>query len=159
MDDPSRITELEVEFRWDDVNGVDYTPKVKDQRGCGACYALATIGMLESRIKIWFDEDVELSTQFVLQCNFMAEGCHGGWGVLDGFFLENFYTVAENCAPYEAQTTVDGCQRYSHCKPVAKVKDTYFVGGHYGGMSEQDIMKELRARGPLLFDFNADRRF
>ena len=62
LDDPGRITELEVNFRWDDVNGVDFTPKIKDQKGCGACYALATIGMLEARIKIWYGVDVELST-------------------------------------------------------------------------------------------------
>jgi hypothetical protein len=40
----------------------------------------------------------------------MTEGCHGGWGALKGFFLESFYTVDEDCAPYLAKTTPDGCK-------------------------------------------------
>lgn len=39
------------------------------------------------------------------------------------------------------------------------MKDTYYIGGHYGGMSEQSMMKELRARGPILIDFNAGASF
>jgi len=39
----------------------------------------------------------------------MTEGCHGGWGTFNGFFLENYYTVSEECSPYLAKTIVDGC--------------------------------------------------
>ena len=40
------------------------------------------------------------------------------------------------------------------------VKDTYYVGGGaYGKMSEADMLKEVRARGPILFDFNAGMEF
>ena len=43
---------------------------------------------------------------------------------------------------------------------MAGVSDTYYVGpGYYGGMSEQDMIKELRVRGPILFDFNANAVF
>ena len=43
---------------------------------------------------------------------------------------------------------------------MAGVKDTYYVGtGFYGGMTEQDMVKELRVRGPILFDFNANHVF
>lgn len=89
----------------------------------------------------------------------MTEGCHGGWGIFTGFFLQSFYTVSESCAKYTASTEVDGCKEFANCAPVAKVRDTYYVGGHYGGMSEQAIMKELRARGPLLFDLMSGPQF
>lgn len=89
----------------------------------------------------------------------MTEGCHGGWGTFHGFFLENYYTVDESCAPYKASTTVDGCQEYRDCAPVAKVASTGYVGGFYGAMSESMIIKELRSKGPVLFDFHADRSF
>lgn len=89
----------------------------------------------------------------------MTEGCNGGWGVFQGFFLENFYTVLESCAPYEGKTHIDGCQRYQNCEPAAKVDKTYYIGSHYGGMSEETIMRELRANGPVLFDFNAGKEF
>lgn len=83
----------------------------------------------------------------------MTEGCHGGWGTFNGFFLENYYTVSEECSPYLAKTEVDGCQKYKDCEPIAKVDKTYYIGGYYGGMSEHSIIRELRSRGPLLFDF------
>ena len=89
----------------------------------------------------------------------MTEGCNGGWGAFTGFFLENYYTVAEECAPYRGKTFVDGCQVYQDCEPIAKVGETYYIGGHYGGMSEESIMRELRANGPVLFDFDADISF
>ena len=39
------------------------------------------------------------------------------------------------------------------------MSETYYVGGHYGGMSERDMMWELRARGPFLLDFDAGSAF
>ena len=80
--------------------GYDFTPEVKDQGHCGSCYSFTTVGMLESRIKLWFGVDRPLSTQFLLDCNFLTEGCHGGFGMLNGSFLQAFYTVDEACAPY-----------------------------------------------------------
>lgn len=76
-----------------------------------------------------------------------------------GFFLESFYTVDSECAKYVGKTVTDGCKKFAECTPIAKVKNTYYVGGHYGGMSEQSIMKELRARGPLLFDLLVTHEF
>jgi len=115
--------------------------------------------MLESRLKIWFGEDIKLSVQQRLDCNFLNEGCHGGWGYFDNLFLENFGAVEESCianAGYQASLSPEGCSKWSACSYKAGVEDTYYVGDrHYGGMSEQDMIKELRARGPTLLDFNA----
>ena len=79
--------EVPKEWDWSDVDGVDFTGRDVDQKGCGSCYMVATNTMLESRIKIWYGEERELSTQMPLQCNFLTEGCHGGWGLLYGLFL------------------------------------------------------------------------
>jgi len=120
---------------------------------------VATNTMLESRIKIWYGEDLELSTQMPLNCNFLTEGCHGGWGLLYGYFLESYYTVLEKDATYTASTTDHGCQRFANKEPAASVEETYYIGGAYGRMTEELIMKEIRARGPVLFDFNAGYSF
>jgi hypothetical protein len=40
-----------------------------------------------------------------------------------------------------------------------RVEKTYYVGGHYGGASEAAIMKELRARGPVVGDFEVPSTF
>lgn len=45
-----------------------------------------------------------------MQCNFLTEGCHGGHSFLVSHFLENFYTVDEECAPYDIGALIDdGC--------------------------------------------------
>jgi hypothetical protein len=89
----------------------------------------------------------------------MNEGCHGGWGIFHGIWLEDYYTVAEYGAPYQAITGSDMCKNYANLEPLAKVSKTYYIGGHYNGMSERDMMWELRAKGPYLFDFNAGQAF
>ena len=65
---------------------------------------IATITMLESRIKLYYGEEKVLSSQMPLQCNFLTEGCHGGWGYLGGMFLESYYTVNEKDARYKGKT-------------------------------------------------------
>lgn len=94
-----------------------------------------------------------------MDCSFMNEGCHGGWGYLDGLFLENFGAVEESCAPYQGSIDPDGCAKWAKCPTIAKVENTRYVGGHYGGMSEADMIKEIRTKGPMLIDFNAGPSF
>ena len=75
-------------------------------------------------------------------------------------FLEQYGAVDASCAEYIASSNPEGCGKWAGCRTVAGVKDTYYVGSrHYGGMSEQDMIKELRVRGPILFDFNANSVF
>ena len=94
-----------------------------------------------------------------LQCNFLTEGCHGGWGLLAGMFLESYWTVDERQAPYKAATPEHTCNMYENADPVASVEKTEYVGGSYGAMTEESLMREIRARGPVLFDFNAGYEF
>lgn len=77
-----------------------------------------------------------------------------------GSFLESFYTVTDECAPYLAELNKNGCSAYQFCEPIAGVSKSYYVGGgSYGSMSEEEIIKELRARGPLLFDIKTNDAF
>lgn len=97
-------------FDWSNFRGHDFVGKMMDQKSCGSCYMIATITMLESRIKIFYGEERSLSSQMPLQCNFLTEGCHGGWGLLAGMFLESYYTVDDNKAPYKASTPEHTCK-------------------------------------------------
>lgn len=67
-----------------------------------------------------------------------------------------YYQVDSACAEYLAQTEPDACQNYRDCEPVASISDFYYIGGYYGSMSEELILRELRANGPLLYDFQAN---
>ena len=89
----------------------------------------------------------------MLNCNFIAEGCNGGWPLINGIFSQSFPLVGEKCAPYQASTLNSKCSDYSHCEARAEISDFYHIGGYYGGASELEMMKELRSKGPLSADF------
>mmetsp|Transcript_21822 Transcript_21822/g.33778 ORF Transcript_21822/g.33778 Transcript_21822/m.33778 type:complete len:89 (+) Transcript_21822:1321-1587(+) len=82
-----------------------------------------------------------------MTCNYMNEGCDGGWPLFHGFFGENGYLVTEDCAPYKAQTKGDTCSNYSQCQPHSKVTGSYFIGKGYGDSSEKKMMKEIIRNG------------
>lgn len=45
------------------------------------------------------------------------------------------------------------CSKYSHCQAAVKVERSGYVGGYYGNSNELNMMKEIRARGPISGDF------
>jgi cathepsin C len=94
--------DLPAQFTWENFEGFNFVGDIADQGSCGSCYVVASTTMLESRIMLYYGEKNDLSSQFPLQCNFMNEGCHGGWGIFNGIFLENYYTCERNEAPYKA---------------------------------------------------------
>ena len=102
-------SELKGNFDWSDFEGIDFTGESRDQGSCGSCYMIATVTMLESRIKLYYGEEKVLSSQMPLQCNFLTEGCHGGWGYLGGMFLQSYYTVNEQDARYKGKTGDNQC--------------------------------------------------
>ncbi len=63
-------------FDWRDQDGC--TP-VKNQAGCGSCWAFGTVGPLECAIKIKDNITVDLSEQWLVSCNQDGWGCSGGW--------------------------------------------------------------------------------
>jgi hypothetical protein len=65
-----------------------------------------------------------------MECNYMNEGCDGGWAIFHGFLAENGHMVTEKCAPYRARTKDDKCSRYEHCPAQTKVTKSYYVGGY-----------------------------
>jgi len=69
------VEDLPVRFDYRDANGL--TP-VKDQGGCGSCWAFATVGVVESAIKRLEAIDVDLSEQWLVSCNGQWMGCGGG---------------------------------------------------------------------------------
>ena len=54
--------ELDDNFDWSNFEGIDFTGESRDQGSCGSCYMIATITMLESRIKLYYGEEKALSS-------------------------------------------------------------------------------------------------
>ena len=94
--------EIPESFDLRDIKGVNYAGKVRNQGDCGSCYANAFIQVIENRLRKKHGLFVvpDLSVQQVVSCNYMTEGCEGGWGIMNGFFAENVPLYPETCAPY-----------------------------------------------------------
>jgi len=63
-------------FDWRDSVAL---PQVRNQGGCGSCWAFATVGPLECNIRIKDGLTVNLSEQYLVSCNNDDWGCSGGW--------------------------------------------------------------------------------
>ncbi len=71
---------LPTRFDWRQFNGV--TP-IRDQGGCGSCWAFATAGPLEGNIRLYTGYAADLSEQWLVSCNREGWGCSGGWWAHD----------------------------------------------------------------------------
>lgn len=150
----SDVSDLPKSFSWKHV-----LKPARSQQSCGSCYVLSTIQMIEARLKIKYDKDVELSAQHVLDCSFTNQGCDGGYPYLVGKLAIDFDLVPESCSPYKARKG-----KCSTCD-VSKLDETYrvssykFVGGAYGKTNERDMMVELMNNGPITVSFEPIQSF
>ncbi|XP_049802511.1 dipeptidyl peptidase 1-like [Schistocerca nitens] len=148
-----RASYLPKHWDWRDVDGVNYVSPVRDQASCGSCYAFASAGMIEARLRIQTNNTVQtvFSTQDAVSCTQLAQGCSGGFGYLiAGRYGKDYGLVEESCNPYQgidAQCTTDSsCRRHY-------VSDYTYIGGYYGAGNEVLMQEALVQRGPLVVDF------
>ena len=87
---------LPLNFDWRTSGKV--TP-VKNQGSCGSCWDFGTIGSYEGVIACTFGELVDLSEQYILDCNSSNYSCQGGWWAFSD--LANGVPL-ESCYPYTA---------------------------------------------------------
>lgn len=136
-------------FDWRNVNSSNWLTSVKDQGSCGSCWAFATVGAIESKIKIVNSNsslDKDLSEQDLVSC-FAGDGCNG---ILDSEFpsmlsyIKNNGIVEESCFPYSAfnEPCSDKCPTW---------KNGLWHIDDYGGISNVSKTKDyLVAKGPII---------
>ncbi|XP_032075357.1 dipeptidyl peptidase 1 [Thamnophis elegans] len=144
---------------WRNMHGVNYVSPVRNQGSCGSCYAFASMGMLEARIRILTNNSQmsTLSPQQVVSCSEYSQGCDGGFPYLiAGKYLQDFGVVEEDCFPYKGMdspcTPVNDCYHYY-------TSNYYYVGGFYGGCNEALMKLELIKHGPMAVAFEVYNDF
>eukprot|EP01027_Heterolobosea_sp_BB2_P018650 GEZU01026242.1.p1 GENE.GEZU01026242.1~~GEZU01026242.1.p1 ORF type:complete len:461 (-),score=134.83 GEZU01026242.1:970-2352(-) len=144
-------------FDWRNVNGVNYVSPIRDQGICGSCYAFGTLAMLEARTRIMTNntDQVILSTQNVVSCSEYSQACDGGFPYLVGKFGEDFGLVEESCFPYTSGISGQNGECSARCQnPTYRyVTDYKYIGGYYGACTEQNMMEEIYANGPIAVSF------
>ncbi|MCP4310474.1 MAG: T9SS type A sorting domain-containing protein [Bacteroidetes bacterium] len=91
------------EFSWRNVHGQDWTTPVKNQTGCGSCWAFGSTGAIELMVNLYFNQkiDYDLSEQNVVSCT--SGGCDlGAPQSLALEYAKNMGIVPEECFPYTA---------------------------------------------------------
>ncbi len=147
-------------FDWRNVSGINFVSPIRNQGQCGSCYAFASMAMLESRLRIATDNNLQkvFSPQDVVSCSEYAQGCEGGFPYLiAGKYGEDFGVIEESCYPYlghdsSCQPKETGCLRYY-------TTDYYYVGGFYGACNELEMLLEVFKNGPVAVGFEVYNDF
>lgn len=124
---------------------------VRDQGGCGSCWAFGTVGPLESLIKLNDGLERDLSEQYLVSCNTHNWGCDGGWWAHD--YHWNFIPPNELGAgarreaefPYQASNVP--------CNPphtaYEQLTSWTYVGDWYSVPSVEAIKQAIYEHGPV----------
>lgn len=152
---PFRVAALPKSWDWRNVSGVNYLDSVMDQGECGSCYMVSTIHMLSARHRIkQRDPTLEpFSITFPLFCSEYNQGCNGGYAFLATKWAHDVGLVPRSCLDYRDSGS---CQLQCDVAGLGRrwrADNYHYVGGYYGGSTEEGIMRELVHGGPLVASF------
>ena len=97
MPEGVRAAALPSKWDWRDQGVVT---SVKDQGACGACYAFATIGNIESKLLLDGAGSYDFSENNAKECNWYDSSCGGGNYKKMASWLSKKGVVLESCDPY-----------------------------------------------------------
>ena len=151
------------DFSWRDYNGKDWTTPVQDQRQeCGACWAFAAIGALESVINIreeCAELDPDLSEQYILSCLPSAGSCNGGSSYNAYKYMKetssqgNYHNgaMSESCFPYQADDDIpcsDKCDNWEEL--LAPIFDYGYWDTDGSFQDRERIKTQVFENGPVV---------
>jgi len=135
---------------------------IRDQSGCGSCWAFGAVEMASDRIYMATKVDTELSAEDMNSCS-GGMGCSGG--MPEEALNYWYYTglVTEQCRPYSLPSCDHHIENSSNpcpediptppCNrtcviPISWKKDKHRASEIYGVQGENDMMIELSQNGP-----------
>ena len=124
-------------FDWRGLGGVS---PIKNQGGCGSCWAFAAVAQLESHMLIYDNRLEDLSEQQCIDCNPYGAGCDGGWMDVAYEIFMDPGCVGEQCYPYEAH---DATCRLNSCPALGRIASYSYISGG------DDAIKAALANGPV----------
>jgi hypothetical protein len=160
--------ELPAAFDWR-----PYCTPVKNQDGCGSCWAFATVGTLECAISIKDGATVDLSEQWLISCNNETEPPHllgeGVWGCDGGWFAHGYHqSTPDECGQSGAVLEADFPYAYQDvpCNCPDGGYDHYYwicSWGYIAGQEEvpdtDSIKQAIMTYGPVSAAVYADGPF
>ena len=151
---PESVSTLPSTFNWassDNWKGTPEVTPIRNQGGCGSCWAFATVAPFESNIMIKDGASQNLSEQFLVSCDTQASGCNGGWWAHNYHYntVASGDTVAgavyESAFPYVAYNAPCNAP-YSH---PYRLSNWYYAGNSYSVASDSAIKNAIYTYGPV----------
>lgn len=131
---------------WRSNGGGSYVTGVRNQAGCGSCWAFATTAALESRALITVaqtGEDFDLAEQTLVSCS-GAGSCAGGYLGQSAAFLESTGLPTESCHPYTAENGSCGAACADRLQSSYRTQSSLAVD-----RTVADLKQALVQHGPL----------
>ena len=151
-------------YDWRNVNGENFCTPIRNQAGCGSCWAFAVIGSMESCIRIYEGQSTDLSEQWLVSCCGLG-GCSGEWpGEAANFLLESGAYVdecGENGAVLESEFPYVGYDAPCDCpyNNLYTINDWAFIGPQWGTPSTSQLKEAILEHGPITVCVTADAAF
>jgi len=124
---------------------IGYYSSVKNHGGCGSAWAFVVCGVFEGAIKKKNGTNVDLSEQYLIDCNTYGYGCSGGWFDVHNFHKSPYGARLESCYPYVGyqQTCKTNC-------PIAyQILSWYYVGSSSGVPTTAAIKDKIYYKGSV----------
>jgi hypothetical protein len=150
-------------------NGGNFVTPIRNQGGCGSCWAFATTGGLESYNLIRNNTpgiDLNLSEQVMVSCGISgghdAGGCGGGYIQYASDYIRNTGLPLETCYPYTVPPNDGNCA--NACpnweSSAYKITKWSYAGYPYGSVATVEGLKTaLTTYGPLVTTFDVYEDF
>lgn len=136
-------------FDWRNYNGGDYTTPVRNQGGCGSCWAFGAVAALESKVEITAanpELNPDASEQHLI-CEGSLGDCNGGWEYKAVEYFYNTGVVTEQELPYTASNDSDDWPLSSGWENRVYKIDNY---DNFINSNTNTVKQALENDGPLV---------
>lgn len=146
------VSNIPSSWDWRELTG---NIKIRNQGGCGSCWAFATNGPIEFLIKYKTGYEIDLSEQFLISCNEQGFSCsNGGWWAFDEYKTDGL--ISESIFPYIGRDIP--CKQ---CQPINYIRltDWNYVDIN-GGIPNIELLKSAIIQyGPVAVGVHVDNEF
>jgi cathepsin B len=125
---------------------------IRDQGKCGSCWAHAASEVLSDRFCIASNStiNVVLSPQYLVSCDYIDFGCHGGTLPTSWTFLRFLGITTDGCMPYDAGTGhVDSCPLWSSTCADGSQFQKYYASDFYFLETIEKMRQSILDKGPI----------
>jgi C1A family cysteine protease len=145
-----KIVALPTRFDWRNNNGENFVTPVRNQGGCGSCWAFAATAALEAVTLIAQRTpgiNLDLAEQILVSTCSSAGDCGGGYPSGAANFIKNTGLPPESFYPYRAANSECGEACANWQNNTYRIKEYYNVGAWSPTL--EDIKTALFDYGPL----------